>query len=102
MMKKPEDIRKMDERIAEFKQANVAQKHLQSAQGKNYSRSAAGFQISAELLAGVLIGAGIGYLLDILFSTKPWLLALFTIFGGAAGILSIYKTFKAENGKSKE
>ena len=101
-MKKPEDIRKMDERIAEFRQANESAKDSTRVQEKSYSRSAAGFQISAELLAGVLIGAGIGYFLDILFATKPWMLALFTIFGGAAGILSIYKTFKSEDGKSKE
>lgn len=33
----------------------------------------------------VAIGAGIGYLLDARFGTKPWLLLVFTLFGVAAG-----------------
>ena len=101
MIKKPDDIKNLDKKIAAFKEAE----QIKLSEPKNdpeYSSAAAGFQISTELLAGVIIGAAIGYVFEKLFNTTPWLLALFTIFGGAAGLLNIYKTFKAENGSNEE
>lgn len=96
-MKKPKDIKALDRKIEDFKLRNKIQSDSANAENNEYSRGAVGFQISAELLAGVLVGAGIGYLIDAFFNTAPWFLAIFTILGGAAGILSIYRTFKAEN-----
>lgn len=101
-MKEPEDIKDINQRIKDFKETHLSSsKQGLTEKQTDYSRTAAGFQISTELLAGVLIGAGIGYLLDDLFSTRPWLAAIFTILGGAAGVLNIYKTFRVEN-KPKE
>lgn len=100
-MQEPEDIKKINQRINDFKNNHFNSRYIPTTRETDYSRAAAGFQISTELLAGVLIGAGIGYLLDKLLSTQPWLSAIFTILGGAAGILNIYKTFKVED-KSEE
>lgn len=100
-MNEPDDIKNINKKISEFKQKHKLTVEKNDAERADYHRSAVGFQISAELIAGVLVGAGIGYLLDILLGTKPWLLALFIIFGGAAGMLNIYKSFRAED-KSKE
>lgn len=100
-MKTPKDIQDLNKRINRFKAEEKKAEREVAADQNAYTRPAAAFQISTELLAGVLIGAGIGYLLDIFFSTKPWFLAVFTILGGAGGILSIYRTFKAES-KTKE
>ncbi len=99
-MKEPDDIKAINNKISEFKQKNKLAVEKDDANRNGYQRSAVGFQISAELIAGVLVGAGIGYLLDMLLGTKPWLLAMFIIFGGAAGMLNIYKSFRAED-KSK-
>lgn len=101
-MKEPEDIKNINQRIKDFKETHLSSsKQGLTEKQTDYSRTAAGFQISTELLAGVLIGAGLGYLLDKLFSTQPWLMSIFIILGGAAGILNIYKTFKVED-KPKE
>lgn len=100
-MKEPEDIKNINQRINDFKAAHLSSKHVPTEKQTDYSRTATGFQISTELLAGVLIGAGLGYLLDKVFSTQPWLMSIFIILGGAAGILNIYKAFKVED-KSKE
>lgn len=100
-MKEPEDIKDINQRINDFKKTHLSSKHIPTEKQTDYSRTVTGFQISVELLSGVLIGAGIGYLLDDLFSTRPWLAAIFTILGGAAGVLNIYKTFRVEN-KPKE
>ena len=100
-MNEPDDIKAINKKISAFKQKNQLAIEKDDTNRAGYRHSAVGFQISAELIAGVLVGAGIGYLLDMLLGTKPWLLALFIIFGGAAGMLNIYKSFRAED-KSKE
>ena len=43
------------------------------------------------MLVATLLGALIGYGLDRLFGTEPWLLVLFLLFGGAAGCLNVYR-----------
>src|SRR5262245_13917115 len=57
-------------------------------------RSAGGwaFKLSVELAAGLVVGGGIGWLLDYLLGTKPFMLILFFILGGAAGMWTVYKS----------
>lgn len=70
-MKKPKDIKALDRKIEEFKTRNKISSEKEDTENREYSRGAIGFQISTELLAGVLIGAGIGYLIDAFFGTAP-------------------------------
>lgn len=98
-MKKPQDIQKLDDRIARFKRKESAKTRQQQTDDSEYSRATTGWQISVELLAGVLVGAGMGYVLDQAFSTAPWFLLVFTILGGAAGILNMYRAFNAQKDK---
>ena len=49
-------------------------------------------KLSVELAAGLLVGGGIGWFLDYLMGTKPWMLILFFILGGAAGMWTVYKS----------
>ena len=100
-MKKPDDINELDKKIKKFKQKEL-KIEIEAQKEPEYSSAAAGFQISVELLSGVVIGAAVGYVLDKVFGTAPWLLAIFTIFGGAAGVLNIYKTFKVDDKDIKE
>ena len=89
-----EDIRQMDERIRQLKA-----KEKQAQQDKPESRFAyaakVGFRIGAELISGVIIGAGIGYLLDNWFGTRPLLLIIFLFLGSIAGFLNVYRFVKS-------
>lgn len=49
------------------------------------------WRLSTELLVSVLVGAGLGYGLDRLLGTKPWLLILGLGFGFAAGIRGVIR-----------
>jgi ATP synthase protein I len=55
------------------------------------SAIARGFRLSTELVAGVLIGAGIGWLLDRWLGTLPWGMIVFLLLGFAAGVLNVMR-----------
>ncbi len=101
MKKAPDDIKQISERIRELKSKEAAARKEKEESEFAYA-SKVGFRIGTELLSGVLVGAAIGYLLDMLAGTKPWLLVLFMFFGGAAGVLNVYRFAKSEENKRKE
>ena len=53
----------------------------------------AGFalRIGGELVASLIVGVGIGWLLDIWLGTAPWLLVGFFFLGAGAGIVNVYR-----------
>jgi ATP synthase protein I len=48
-------------------------------------------RVATELLAGLMIGAGIGWTIDQWLETTPWFLIIFFLLGGAAGILNLWR-----------
>jgi len=52
---------------------------------------ARGFQLSSELVGGVVVGAGIGWGLDRWLGTSPWGLIVFVLLGFAAGVLNLMR-----------
>ena len=50
------------------------------------------FKLSTELVAAVLVGTIIGFILDNWFDTKPWLIIIFFFLGAAAGMLNVIRT----------
>ena len=57
------------------------------------------FKISTELVAAVVVGSTIGFILDNWFGTKPLLIICFFFIGVAAGILSVFRSAKGMNKK---
>src|SRR6201996_2562472 len=60
-----------------------------AATASGYAR---GFRLSSELVAGVVVGAGIGWLLDRWLGISPWGLIVFLLLGFAAGVLNVMRT----------
>ncbi len=50
------------------------------------------FKLGTELVAAVVVGTIIGFILDSWFDTKPWLIIIFFFLGTAAGILNVIRT----------
>ncbi|MEL7492014.1 MAG: AtpZ/AtpI family protein [Pseudomonadota bacterium] len=48
-----------------------------------------GLRVASELLAALLVAGGIGWGLDQLFGTKPWLLIMGVFLGFAAGLINV-------------
>lgn len=55
------------------------------------SALARGFRLSTELVAGVLVGALIGWLLDRWLGSTPWGLIVFLLLGFTAGVLNVMR-----------
>jgi ATP synthase protein I len=52
---------------------------------------AKGFRLSTELVAGVIVGAIIGWVFDRLTGFSPWGLIVFLLLGFAAGVLNVMR-----------
>jgi len=76
----------------------IAKKKIIKDKIKNKSTNAASLgkalKISTELVASVVVGSTIGFLLDNWFDTKPLLTICFFIMGVAAGILNVFRSAK--------
>ncbi len=55
------------------------------------SAIARGFRLSTELVAGVLVGAAIGWLIDRWLGISPWGMIVFLLLGFAAGVLNVMR-----------
>jgi ATP synthase protein I len=53
---------------------------------------ARGFRLSSELVAGVVVGAGLGWLVDRGLGISPWGLIVFLLLGFAAGVLNVMRS----------
>jgi ATP synthase protein I len=53
---------------------------------------AVGLRLSSELVAGVLVGAVLGWGFDRLLSTSPWGLIVFLLLGFAAGVINVVRS----------
>ena len=49
------------------------------------------FKLGTELVAAVLVGTIIGFILDTWFDTKPWLIIIFFFLGAVAGMLNVIR-----------
>ena len=59
-----------------------------AADASGYAR---GFRLTSELVAGVVVGAGIGWALDRLLGISPWGLIVFLLLGFAAGVVNVIR-----------
>ena len=61
---------------------------------ENESGAGFGFKISTEIIAALVVGVGIGLIVDKYLGTKPFGLIIFFIFGALAGFLNVYRVMR--------
>ena len=76
----------------------IAKKNIKKDKTKDKNLNAASLgkalKISTELVASVVVGTTLGFILDNWFDTRPWLTITFFFMGVAAGILNVIRSAK--------
>ena len=70
-----------------LKKSNISKQSSSSSLG-------IAFKMSTEMVAAVVVGTIIGFILDNWFGTKPWLILIFFFVGVVAGILNVIRSAK--------
>ena len=87
---------KLDQRLSAFRnnrQVVTGQPGDEGGDGAaRASAMARGFQLSSELIAGVVVGAVIGWGFDRLLSTSPFGLIVFFLLGFVAGLVNLVRS----------
>lgn len=78
--------------------ATLASRRRSGSEGERDAKSggATGYgqavKLSSEFIAGVLVGAGLGWMLDRLIGTSPWGMIIFLLLGFGAGVLNVMRS----------
>jgi ATP synthase protein I len=86
----------LDHRLSKIRDSrNIRTDQPGTESGDGAARASAmarGLRLSSELIAGVVVGAVIGWGLDRLLSTSPWGLIVFFLLGFAAGVVNVMRS----------
>ena len=90
-----ERLGNLDQRLSELRGRHIKTEQPAGDGGNGAARASAmalGFRLSSELVAGVVVGAGIGWGFDRLLSTSPFGFIVFTLLGFVAGVVNVVRS----------
>ncbi|BCM18113.1 AtpZ/AtpI family protein [Mesorhizobium sp. J8] len=77
-------------------EASLATRRTDRLEGKDEAKAATGYgqalKLSSEFIAGVVVGVGLGWIIDCLAGTAPWGLIVGLLLGFGAGILNVLRS----------
>ena len=84
---------RLDNLDARLRAARTARDMKENGRATRSKLSSVGFafRIGVELVAALIVGVGIGLLLDRWLDTAPWFLIGFFFIGAGAGIVNVYR-----------
>jgi ATP synthase protein I len=86
----------LDHRLSEIRDSRkIKTDQTETEGGDSAARASAmalGFRLSSELIAGVVVGAVIGWGFDRLLSTSPFGLIVFFLLGFIAGVVNVVRS----------
>src|SRR5262245_412738 len=90
-------LQRLGERLA-HQQGTSRQAEAGPGSKSDPSALARGFRLSTELVAGVLVGAFIGWALDKWLGISPWGMIVFLLLGFAAGVVNVMRAAGVSSG----
>lgn len=87
----PDDKRRMEDLEARLAELRRAHEEPERRMDEHYSQAQHAWRMVIDLVAGLMVGFGIGYGLDIVLGTQPFLMVVFTLLGFAAGVLAMVR-----------
>ncbi|SEC31359.1 AtpZ/AtpI family protein [Rhodobacter sp. 24-YEA-8] len=85
----PDRLRALEKRLGDLRGRPKSDK---TSVAKGLSHGELAWRMVIELATGIMVGTGIGYGLDKLFGTLPFLLVIFSLLGFAAGVRTMMGT----------
>jgi len=93
----------LDHRLSEIRgNRKIGTDQSEAESGNGAARASAmaiGFRLSSELVAGVIVGALIGWGFDRLLSTSPFGFIVFLLLGFVAGVVNVVRSAGVAPGK---
>ena len=84
-------LQRLDERLGHHHSDRPSENDPGPGANADPSALALGLRLSAEFVAGVLVGAALGWLMDRWLGTSPWGMIVFLLLGFAAGVLNMMR-----------
>ena len=89
-MNSPKDrLQKLKRKIDHYHIDDNSNHHSPKKKGAGF-----GFRISTEIVTALVVGVGIGIIVDNYFNTQPFGLIIFFILGALAGFLNVYRVMR--------
>ncbi len=89
MIESQKKIKELKRKIVDVEKSKEQKKSRKSESGAGF-----GFKISTEIVAALIVGTGIGIIVDNYFNTGPFGLIIFFILGAFAGFLNVYRVIR--------
>ncbi|MGB3721959.1 MAG: AtpZ/AtpI family protein [Pacificimonas sp.] len=86
----------LEARLAAARERATPEVHPRHVAGNAFAQ---GTRLALELVAGILVGAALGYFLDRWLETSPWLSILGFLFGLVAGFMNLMRAVNREAAK---
>jgi len=87
----------LEARIARARGQRQATAAAEQTRQGDMSGMSRGFRLASEFVAAILVGAGLGWLIDSFLPTRPWATVILLLLGFAAGVLNVVRTTKEMN-----
>jgi ATP synthase protein I len=84
-------LQRLGERLGQQNPDRPSDNDARRGAGSDTSALARGLRLSAEFVAGILVGAGFGWLMDRWLGTSPWGMIVLLLLGFAAGVLNMIR-----------
>jgi ATP synthase protein I len=88
-MNNKKKLENLKQKLNQIHSSKKEQSHKHKDTGASFA-----FKISTEIIAALVVGVGIGLIVDNYFNTKPFGLIIFFIFGALAGFLNVYRVMR--------
>ena len=87
-------IADLDDKLGKVRAQRDAEAHANLDAEMRGRGMAYGMRMAAELVASVMVGCVIGWGLDWVLGSRPWLFLLFFMLGFVAGILNVMRAYE--------
>jgi ATP synthase protein I len=87
----------LEARIARAQARSTAQSAAEQRRQSDMSGLSRGFRLASEFAAAIIVGALLGYLIDMVLPTRPWGMVVLLLLGFAAGVLNVVRATKEMN-----